>query len=308
MKYFVIFLILIGFVGVAYAEFPVVEDLTNLAELWCTGNQSEDRLIDFLGIIDYIDPEDHNTFFQEKFAEELLMRTPELMVYGSDGAFFITQKGEDALDCPPVISFEGSFPANDGKRYDFTIWHDSAKTYDYEIKDMVLPAPLKQFKSGIRWYDTQCKDGLELVLKVSSGHPACVNHDSVEPLVKRWWATTNRVSEIINPQTHELLKDDELFQIQYSLNGAILLNIVHDSAANSIHAKLDDSIGGKLMISIPRELIDAKIGDEDDDLFFIIIDGIEFNYGEKTSKDERILTIHFPRDAHDIEIIGTGWT
>lgn len=119
MKYFVIFLVLIGIVGTAFAESPVDKDLTNLAELWCTGNRSEDKLIDFLGDFSYIDPKYHNAFFQEKFAEELLMRTPELMVYGSDDAFFITQKGDAALSCPPIISFEGSFQTSNGKRYEF---------------------------------------------------------------------------------------------------------------------------------------------------------------------------------------------
>ena len=42
--------------------------------------------------------------------------------------------------------------------------------------------------------------------------------------------------------------------------------------------------------------------------FFVLIDGIENMYGEKIMDDARIITIWFPKDAHDIEIIGTFWT
>jgi hypothetical protein len=195
LKYVLFFIVLIGFIGIAYAELPVDEDLTNLAKLWCTDNHSDESLIDFLGIIDYIDPEDHNTFFQEKFAEELLMRTPELRVFGSDGAFFITQKGDATLSCPPVISFEGSFPANDGKRYDFAIWHDSAKIYDYEIKDMIFPTPLKQIKSGISLNEIQCKESLVLVTK-HDGSPACVKPVTKQHLIDRGWAEPYSFDEI----------------------------------------------------------------------------------------------------------------
>jgi hypothetical protein len=187
MKYFVVLLVLIGLVGTALAESPVDKDLTAIAELWCSGNRSEGSLIDFLGNFSYIDPEFHDTFFQEKFAEELLMRTPELMVYGSDDAFFITQKGDATQNCPPVISFEGSFSAKDGKRYDFTIWHDSAKTYDYEINNLVFPNPKYQLKAGINPTKIACKDELQLIQK-HDGSPACVKSTTKQHLMDRGWA------------------------------------------------------------------------------------------------------------------------
>ena len=69
---------------------------------------------------------------------------------------------------------------------------------------------------------------------------------------------------------------------------------------------VDDSVGGKLVISVPRDLVDAKLGGSGkDDVFFVLIDGREYAYGEISDENERTLTILFPRGAHDIEIIGT---
>jgi hypothetical protein len=92
------------------------------------------------------------------------------------------------------------------------------------------------------------------------------------------------------------------------LKGAELVEIVNNSGSESIIISLEESAGGKLVISIPRGLMDAKLGGSGfDDMFFVLVDGMEYLYGEKSGEDERILTIMFPRDAKVIEIIGTNW-
>ena len=187
-------------------------------------------------------------------------------------------------------------------------WNDSI-TISIESSNVLKEndqyiSPLKQYKSGIRYHDIQCKDGLELVGKSTNGTPACVKPQSVEKLVQRWWATSDRTYELVNPQTYLITKDEKTFQIQYSINGAQLSEIVRDNDANSIHVILDDVVKGSIVISIPRDLLDATIGDEDDN-FFVLINGQEFLYGEKSNENERILTILLPRGAHDIEIIAT---
>jgi hypothetical protein len=167
--------------------------------------------------------------------------------------------------------------------------------------------PLKQFNAGIRYPDISCKEGLELAVKKTNGHPVCVKPESVLELVKRGWASIDKVYDLINPQAYLITKNEQTFQIQYTLDGAKLSEIVNDDLTNSIHVLLDNSIGGKLVISIPRDLLDAKIGPSDD-VFFILIDRWEYLYGEKSNENERTLTIHFPKGANDIEIIGTSWT
>ena len=48
--------------------------------------------------------------------------------------------------------------------------------------------PLKQFRSGIPSEEIKCKEGLDLVIKVSSGSPACVKPQSKQKLLERGWA------------------------------------------------------------------------------------------------------------------------
>jgi len=50
-------------------------------------------------------------------------------------------------------------------------------------------SPLKQFNEGISLEKIRCKQGFELVLKISNSHPACVKESSVDILVQRGWAT-----------------------------------------------------------------------------------------------------------------------
>lgn len=51
-----------------------------------------------------------------------------------------------------------------------------------------FPAPLKQISQGTIPSHVTCTEGKELVLKQSSGLPACVNFSSVEKLISRGWA------------------------------------------------------------------------------------------------------------------------
>lgn len=169
-------------------------------------------------------------------------------------------------------------------------------------------SPLKQYESGIPFDEIQCKDGLELVGKMPSAHPKCVKFESVEKLTMRGWATTNKTIELTNPQKFVIDKNDQVFEVQYSLKGAVMETISHDVAANSVHIVLNNSVGGQMVISLPRGLIDAQIGQKSiDDVFFLLIDGEENMYGEKITQTHRTITIWFPNGIHDIEIIGTNW-
>ncbi len=94
------------------------------------------------------------------------------------------------------------------------------------------------------------------------------------------------------------------FMVNYKISGAKLVSVTPDVDANSLIIGLEGTDFGTLTITLPRALIDAKIGDQDD-TFFVLVDGEEVDFDEtKTSKD-RTLTIMFPPGAEEIEIIGT---
>ena len=168
-------------------------------------------------------------------------------------------------------------------------------------------SPLKQHKMGVKFDEIRCKDNFEIIGKMPYAHPKCVKPESVEKLVIRGWATTNKTIELENPIPYTVTKNNNFFEILYSLKGATLESIAHDTDSNSIQVSLSGAVGGYLVISIPRDLIDAKMGDNNDDMYFLLIDRVEHMYGEKISDYSRIITVWFAKDTSNIEIIGTFW-
>ena len=94
------------------------------------------------------------------------------------------------------------------------------------------------------------------------------------------------------------------FSINYIIKGGNLLNAIKDEGFSLIVLALIAMDNGEITISLPRELLDAKIGQQDDD-FFILNDGIETKFSEIKTELERSLTIPFSKDTKEIEIIGT---
>jgi hypothetical protein len=62
---------------------------------------------------------------------------------------------------------------------------------------------------------------------------------------------------------------------------------------------------GKLTITLPRPLIDARTDDDEDDEFFVLADGEEAEFTEKVTSDSRTLSVSFPEGTTYIEVYGT---
>ncbi|MBT8243585.1 MAG: PEFG-CTERM sorting domain-containing protein [Nitrosopumilus sp.] len=92
--------------------------------------------------------------------------------------------------------------------------------------------------------------------------------------------------------------------IGYEITGGKLLSIMPDVDANSLIVSISATSDGSLTLTIPRSVLDATIGGEDDD-FFVLIDGEEVDFDETVTSTDRVLTIAFPVGAEEIEIIGT---
>ena len=92
--------------------------------------------------------------------------------------------------------------------------------------------------------------------------------------------------------------------IKYTITGGKLLSIVPDVEANSLIVSIDATNDGSLTLTIPRSVLDATMNNEDDD-FFVLVDGEEVDFDETISSMNRVLTIAFPAGAEEIEIIGT---
>ena len=134
---------------------------------------------------------------------------------------------------------------------------------------------------------------------------------SGEYTVQVLYATENRTAETTFTFGGSTMENGNLFPVEttdfmvgYEITGGNLISITPDLDANSLIIKIDAFDDGQLTITLPRELIDAKIGEEDDD-YFVLVDGEEVDFDETTTSTDRTLVISFPAGAEEIEIIGT---
>ncbi|MGI0056730.1 MAG: hypothetical protein ACREAK_05075 [Nitrosarchaeum sp.] len=108
--------------------------------------------------------------------------------------------------------------------------------------------------------------------------------------------------------TEELLLDlgeEGEFYLKYWLKGAKLQSITKDPLMESLNVELTDSKNdGYFEITIPRNLLDAKIGDSDD-TFVVIADKYEVPYTEITNDFERTVRVEFNEGTKLIKIIAT---
>ena len=172
--------------------------------------------------------------------------------------------------------------------------------------------PLKQFKSAIPSEQTQCKEGLSRIIKYD-GTPACVMERSIAKLNERNWTNAQNIHYLNQDSVdahyyyHSYTYSIEPFEIRYTIAGADVYGIFQGIESTSLIVKLDDVISdGKLIISIPRELLDSKVtaGMIDDDVFIVLVNGEEESFDEIKDSGHRALSIMFEEDSEEIVIIG----
>ena len=98
------------------------------------------------------------------------------------------------------------------------------------------------------------------------------------------------------------------FNVDYAITGGggNVVNVIPDSEANSVIVELEATTEqGVLTITLPRDVMDAKISDDEDDDFFVLVDGEEVVFEETKTDADRTLAIEFPAGAEEVEIIGT---
>jgi predicted secreted protein with PEFG-CTERM motif len=93
--------------------------------------------------------------------------------------------------------------------------------------------------------------------------------------------------------------------LTYAISGGLINQVIPDPESKSLIVHIDSISNGTLAIKLPREVIDAKFGEEDDD-FFVVVDGLEVNFDETKTGTERTITVEYPEGTEEIEIIGTS--
>ncbi len=97
------------------------------------------------------------------------------------------------------------------------------------------------------------------------------------------------------------------FNVGYTITGGSIENISVDGETSSLIVTIDATDDGELTLTLPREVIDAKMGgcEGADDVFYVLVDAEEVDFNESKTSDDRTLTIEFGAGSDEIEIIGT---
>ncbi len=101
--------------------------------------------------------------------------------------------------------------------------------------------------------------------------------------------------------------DGTNYSVTYTITNGKVLNVKADPNSKSLIVSIQTTGDGKLTITMPRLLIDAKKSNGTDDQYFVLNDGQEndeFQEMNPTSTD-RTLEIPFSNGTSQIEIIGT---
>jgi len=96
------------------------------------------------------------------------------------------------------------------------------------------------------------------------------------------------------------------FDVEYIIRGGTVKDMIVDLDQFALIVIIESAGDGSLTLDLPRISIDATKSDGSDDLFIILIDGMEVIYDEAiTNEDTRTITIQFEVGDSDVEIIGT---
>ena len=123
--------------------------------------------------------------------------------------------------------------------------------------------------------------------------------DTVEDIVMEDPAI---VDSIVTATT--LTIQDSADLILYEITNGKITNVIPDLDAVSLLIDIEAIDDGSITLTIPRSVLDATINDNDDE-FFVLVDGEEVDFEEITTSTDRTLTIEFLAGSEQIEIIGT---
>ena len=98
--------------------------------------------------------------------------------------------------------------------------------------------------------------------------------------------------------------ENGMMKIEYEITSGSVESFTSYTNTTSLMIDITASEDGSLNVTLPRKIIDS-IHEEQDDIFYILIDGEEVMHTETVTEDYRTLTIPITKGSRQIEIIGT---
>lgn len=118
----------------------------------------------------------------------------------------------------------------------------SSQIHDFVNAIAYFPPPLKQIQEGTDPSNVTCTEGLELVLKLSNGQPACINPSSVEKLIQRGWAIH------VLPDYEKINNNSEIFTLGEFAVDATNVNYFQNSNGYLVKPTTDGQYPAVIMI------------------------------------------------------------
>ena len=110
----------------------------------------------------------------------------------------------------------------------------------------------------------------------------------------------------LNPTNFKVDTGNETFDVRYIIKGGTVKNITTDSDNLTLKVQINSTNNGEILLELPREFIGAERQDGNDEIFIILVDGIQVPYDESiTTSESRTIEIEFNQNDSNIEIIGT---
>ena len=107
--------------------------------------------------------------------------------------------------------------------------------------------------------------------------------------------------EIIGPEETA----DQTLDLDYTIAGGSVISITPNPESLSIIVRIAAAGDGEMSVTLPRDIIDAKMPDGTDDGLIVLVDYEERDFVESKDGDARTLTVAFESGAQEIEIVGT---
>lgn len=111
-------------------------------------------------------------------------------------------------------------------------------------------------------------------------------------------------AQLANSYTVKNPQGGQPYTINYTITGATISDIQVNTQETSLVILINSTSDGNLVIDMPRSLIDAKAGVNDDNFIVLVDDTYTKSHETKTDTD-RTLSIAFTGGTERIEIIGT---
>ena len=102
----------------------------------------------------------------------------------------------------------------------------------------------------------------------------------------------------------EVRTENDMMSIDYEITSGSVDSVTSDTNTTSLIVDITATEDGSLKVSLPRKIIDSK-HEEQDDIFYLLIDGEEYKFTETIEDNQRTLTIPITKGSRQIEIIGT---